>query len=142
MDKIGAGYQGGYADEDFRSGELKNNYQRLSELQALMYAENKNSLLIVLQAMDGGGKDGAIRHVMGAITDRGVSWRGLKFQPQEELAAIIISGASIKSSLRKEQITVFNRSHYEDILVVRVHNLVPKEVWSKRYNRSMLLKGS
>src|SRR4030042_6564284 len=133
LDKIGAGYQGGYDDEDSAASELKKYYERLSELQALMYAENKNSLLIVLQAMDGGGKDGAIRHVMEAFNPQGCIVAGFKVPTAEELAHDYLWRIH-KMTPRKGQITVFNRSHYEDVLVVRVHNLVPKEVWSKRYN--------
>jgi PPK2 family polyphosphate:nucleotide phosphotransferase len=133
LDKIGAGYQAGYDDEDSAASELKKYNQRLSELQALMYAENKNSLLIVLQAMDGGGKDGAIRHVMEAFNPQGCIVAGFKVPTAEELAHDYLWRIH-KMTPRKGQITVFNRSHYEDVLVVRVHNLVPKEVWSKRYN--------
>ena len=107
--------------------------QRLSELQALMYAENKHALLIVLQAMDGGGKDGTIHHVMSALNPQGCSVVGFKVPTAEELAHDYLWRIH-QHTPRKGQITVFNRSHYEDVLVVRVHNLVPKDVWSKRYN--------
>ena len=131
--KIHAGYDGGYANEEATKDELDHYCQRLSELQAMMYAENKHAMLIVLQAMDGGGKDGTIRHVMEALNPQGCSVVGFKVPTAEELAHDYLWRIH-EHTPRKGQITVFNRSHYEDVLVVRVHNLVPKEVWSKRYN--------
>ncbi len=133
LGKIDAGYHSGYADEELTTAELKKYSERLTELQALMYAENKHSLLIVLQAMDGGGKDGTIHHVMAAMNPQGCSVVGFKVPTAEELAHDYLWRIH-KTTPGKGHITVFNRSHYEDVLVVRVHNLVPKEVWSKRYN--------
>jgi PPK2 family polyphosphate:nucleotide phosphotransferase len=98
-----------------------------------MYAENKHALLIVLQAMDGGGKDGTIGHVVEALNPQGCSVVGFKVPTAEELAHDYLWRIH-EHTPRKGHITVFNRSHYEDVLVVRVHNLVPKEIWSKRYN--------
>jgi PPK2 family polyphosphate:nucleotide phosphotransferase len=133
LGKIDAGYHSGYADEESTTAELKKYSERLTELQALMYAENKHSLLIVLQAMDGGGKDGTIHHVMAAMNPQGCSVVGFKVPTAEELAHDYLWRIH-KTTPGKGHITVFNRSHYEDVLVVRVHNLVPKGVWSKRYN--------
>jgi len=133
LGKIDAGYQGGYDNEEAVSAELGNYSQRLTELQALMYAENKHSLLIVLQAMDGGGKDGTIHHVMAAMNPQGCSVVGFKVPTAEELAHDYLWRIH-KMTPGKGHITVFNRSHYEDVLVVRVHNLVSEEIWSKRYN--------
>jgi PPK2 family polyphosphate:nucleotide phosphotransferase len=131
--KIDAGYHGDIEDEDKAKEELKKYADRLSELQAVMYAENKHALLIVLQAMDAGGKDGTIHHVMEAMNPQGCSVVGFKVPTPEELAHDYLWRIH-QHTPRKGQITVFNRSHYEDVLVVRVHNLVPEEVWSKRYN--------
>jgi PPK2 family polyphosphate:nucleotide phosphotransferase len=133
LGKIDADYHSGYADEESTTAELKKYSERLTELQALMYAENKHSLLIVLQAMDGGGKDGTIHHVMAAMNPQGCSVVGFKVPTAEELAHDYLWRIH-KTTPGKGHITVFNRSHYEDVLVVRVHNLVPKGVWSKRYN--------
>ncbi|MFZ0534053.1 MAG: polyphosphate kinase 2 family protein [Anaerolineales bacterium] len=133
LGKIDAGYHSGYADEESTTAEQNKYSERLTELQALMYAENKHSLLIVLQAMDGGGKDGTIHHVMAAMNPQGCSVVGFKVPTTEELAHDYLWRIH-KTTPGKGHITVFNRSHYEDVLVVRVHNLVPKEVWSKRYN--------
>jgi PPK2 family polyphosphate:nucleotide phosphotransferase len=131
--KIDAANHGSYENEDAVQGDLAKYSQRLSELQAVMYAENKHALLIVLQAMDGGGKDGTIHHVMAAMNPQGCSVVGFKVPTAEELAHDYLWRIH-KNTPAKGHITVFNRSHYEDVLVVRVHNLVPEQVWSKRYN--------
>jgi PPK2 family polyphosphate:nucleotide phosphotransferase len=133
LGKIDADYHGEYENEEATIGEREKYTKHLSELQALMYAENKHSLLIVLQAMDGGGKDGTIRHVMEAWNPQSCNVIGFKVPTAEELAHDYLWRIH-KVTPRKGQITVFNRSHYEDVLVVRVHNLVSKDVWSKRYN--------
>ncbi|OGO25854.1 MAG: polyphosphate kinase 2, partial [Chloroflexi bacterium RBG_16_54_11] len=133
LGKVNAGFHGEYEDEEAAKGELDMYTQRLSELQDMMYAENRHSLLIVLQAMDGGGKDGIIQHVMEAFNPQGCNVVGFKVPTSEELAHDFLWRIH-KVTPRKGNITVFNRSHYEDVLVVRVHSLVPKEVWSKRYN--------
>jgi PPK2 family polyphosphate:nucleotide phosphotransferase len=133
LEKIDPSYHAGYDNEEATLTELNKYSQRLSELQAVMFAENKHALLIVLQAMDGGGKDGTISRVMAALNPQGCSVVGFKVPTAEELAHDYLWRIH-KQTPRKGQITVFNRSHYEDVLVVRVHNLVPKDVWSKRYN--------
>jgi len=131
--EIDAGYHADYEDEEAAAAEQRKYDQRLTELQAMMYAENKHSLLVVLQAMDAGGKDGTLRHVMEAWNPQGCSVVGFKVPTSEELAHDFLWRIH-KMTPRKGHITVFNRSHYEDVLVVRVHSLVPEEVWSKRYN--------
>jgi PPK2 family polyphosphate:nucleotide phosphotransferase len=133
LGKIDASYPGSVEDEATAEAQLKQYSQQLTELQALLYAENKHSLLIVLQAMDAGGKDGTIHHVMAAMNPQGCSVVGFKVPTSEELAHDFLWRIH-KSTPAKGHITVFNRSHYEDVLVVRVHDLVPKEVWSRRYN--------
>ena len=131
--KIDPSFQGDYENEAAAVDELAKNSQRLTELQALMTAENKHSLLIVLQAMDGGGKDGTINHVMAAMNPQGCSVVGFKVPTAEEMAHDYLWRIH-KVTPAKGRMTVFNRSHYEDVLVVRVHKLVPVDVWSKRYN--------
>lgn len=105
---------------------------RLEELQELLYAENKHKLLVVLQAMDTGGKDGTIRHVFEGVNPQGVKVASFKVPTKEELAHDYLWRAH-KVTPGKGEIVIFNRSHYEDVLVVRVHSLVPHEVWGKRY---------
>jgi PPK2 family polyphosphate:nucleotide phosphotransferase len=105
----------------------------LEALQELLYAEGKNKVLIVLQAMDTGGKDGTIRHVFEGVNPQGVKVAGFKVPTPKELAHDYLWRVH-KHTPGKGEIVIFNRSHYEDVLVVRVHDLVPKEVWSKRYD--------
>jgi len=133
LGKIDPGYHDDYESEGAVASELKKYSQRLTELQAVMYAENKHALLIVLQAMDGGGKDGTVHHVMAAMNPQGCSVVGFKVPTAEELAHDYLWRIH-KMTPGKGHITVFNRSHYEDVLVVRVHGLVSEEIWSKRYN--------
>jgi PPK2 family polyphosphate:nucleotide phosphotransferase len=105
---------------------------RLRELQYLVYAEDRRSVLVCLQALDAAGKDGTIRHVLGAMNPQGTRVHAFKVPSREEAAHDFLWRAHLHAPKRGE-IVVFNRSHYEDVLVVRVHDLVPKEVWSKRY---------
>ncbi|NLE46130.1 MAG: polyphosphate kinase 2 family protein [Chloroflexi bacterium] len=104
----------------------------LEMLQELLYAENKHRVLIILQAMDTAGKDGTIRHVFDGVNPQGVRVASFKQPTAEELAHDYLWRVH-KQTPGTGQITIFNRSHYEDVLVVRVHSLVPKEVWSRRY---------
>ena len=105
----------------------------LEALQELLYAEHKHQILIVLQAMDTGGKDGTIRHVFEGVNPSGVRVASFKVPNKEELDHDYLWRVH-KQTPRKGEIVIFNRSHYEDVLVVRVHNLVPNNVWRKRYN--------
>ena len=104
----------------------------LISLQAQLYAEGKQKLLIVFQAMDGGGKDGTIRSVFEGANPQGVVVTSFKGPSEEELAHDFLWRVH-KSVPGKGMIGVFNRSHYEDVLVVRVHNIVPEAVWRPRY---------
>jgi PPK2 family polyphosphate:nucleotide phosphotransferase len=133
LDEIDAGYKGEHEDKHTAQSELDEYSKRLTELQFLMYAENKRSLLIVLQAMDAGGKDGTIKHVLGPMNPQGCRVYGFKTPSPEELAHDYLWRIH-KVTPPTGYVTVFNRSHYEDVLIVRVHNLVPKDVWSKRYD--------
>ncbi len=113
---------------------LAKNIQRLAELQYQLYAENKRALLIILQAMDAGGKDGTIRHVFSGLNPQGCRVTSFKAPSADELAHDFLWRIH-RAVPAKGEIGVFNRSHYEDVLIVRVHNLVPKSVWSKRYEQ-------
>ncbi len=113
---------------------LKSIQNQMRELQELLYAESKWSVLIVLQAMDTGGKDGTIKNVMGSVDPQGCDVQNFKVPTPEELSHDFLWRAH-KVTPAKGKIVIFNRSYYEDVLVVRVHNLVPKEVWSKRYDQ-------
>jgi PPK2 family polyphosphate:nucleotide phosphotransferase len=112
--------------------EIPTLHAKLDQLQELLYAEKKHALLIVLQAMDAGGKDSTIRHVMSGVNPQSCSVTSFKVPTPEELAHDFLWRVH-KAVPIKGNIGIFNRSHYEDVLVVRVHKLAPKEVWSKRY---------
>jgi PPK2 family polyphosphate:nucleotide phosphotransferase len=107
---------------------------KLAELQERLYAESAQSLLVVLQAMDGGGKDGTIKHVFRGANPSGTRVSSFKVPTDEELAHDFLWRVH-KAVPRKGEIVLFNRSHYEDVLVVRVHQLVPEEVWRPRYEQ-------
>lgn len=109
--------------------ELK---QRMDALQFQLYAEQKRSLLICLQAPDAGGKDGVVRHVIGSMNPQGCRVVGFK-QPSTVERAHDFLWRIEREAPKRGEIVVFNRSHYEDVLIVRVHDLVPKRVWSRRY---------
>ena len=108
--------------------------EKLQELQELLYAEGKHKVLVVLQAMDTGGKDGTIRRVFDGVNPQGVKVASFKVPTSEEMAHDYLWRVH-KVVPANGELVVFNRSHYEDVLVVRVHNYVPKEVWSKRYEQ-------
>jgi PPK2 family polyphosphate:nucleotide phosphotransferase len=107
---------------------------RLDELQYLMYAEHRRALLIVLQGMDASGKDGTIRHVMSGFNAQGCRVTAFKTPTAEEADHDFLWRVH-RATPPKGDIAIFNRSHYEDVLIVRVRNLVPKEVWSRRYEQ-------
>lgn len=106
--------------------------QQLEELQELLYAEHKHKVLIILQGMDTAGKDSTIRHVFEGINPQGVQVVSFKKPTSEELDHDFLWRIH-KHVPGCGQMVIFNRSHYEDVLVVRIHNLVPEAVWSKRY---------
>ena len=108
--------------------------QRLNELQELLHAEHTRRILIVLQGMDTSGKDGTVRHVMGGFDPAGVNVVSFKKPTDVELAHDFLWRVH-RFVPGDGEITVFNRSHYEDVLVVRVHQLAPKEIWSKRFDQ-------
>ena len=105
---------------------------RLIELQQRLYAEQKQSVLIVFQAMDTAGKDGVIRKVFSGVNPQGVNVVAFKRPSEIDLAHDFLWRVHAQAP-EAGKITVFNRSHYEDVLVVRVHNLVSKSVWKARY---------
>lgn len=106
--------------------------ERLNELQQLLYATEKYALLVVLQGMDTSGKDGVIKHVMDAFNPQGCQVSSFKVPTAEELGHDFLWRIH-KATPRRGMVGIFNRSHYEDVLVVRVEELLPKAVWSKRY---------
>jgi PPK2 family polyphosphate:nucleotide phosphotransferase len=110
------------------------NLIRLEELQYKMYADKRFAMLTVLQAIDGGGKDSTIRRVFGAFNPQGCTVTAFKAPSAEDLRHDYLWRIHRHAPPRGE-IAVFNRSHYEDVLIVRVNDLVPEDVWSRRYEQ-------
>jgi len=133
LDKIDAAFKGKHEDQTSALADIENYTQRLRELQYLLYAEGRRSLLIILQAMDAGGKDGIINHVLGNMNPQGARVYGFKVPSAVEAAHDFLWRIH-QAVPQLGQVAIFNRSHYEDVLVSRVHNFVPKKVWSKRYD--------
>ncbi|MFB3893098.1 MAG: polyphosphate kinase 2 family protein [Phycisphaerae bacterium] len=124
----------GLGDKEHAQELLDKYHRKLADLQELLYAEGKRALLIVLQAMDAGGKDGTIRHVMSSVNPQSCRVTSFKAPTPEELAHDFLWRIH-RAVPRRGEIGIFNRSHYEDVLIVRVHKLVPRDVWSKRYDQ-------
>ncbi|RME80288.1 MAG: polyphosphate kinase 2 family protein [Caldilineae bacterium] len=125
---------GDFATKKDARKALKKLRKKLVDLQERFYAWDARSILIVLQAMDTGGKDGTIEHVMQGTNPQGVEVTSFKVPTAEELAHDFLWRVH-KAVPPRRMIGIFNRSHYEDVLVVRVHNLVPETVWRKRYEQ-------
>jgi PPK2 family polyphosphate:nucleotide phosphotransferase len=126
-------YAGGLTKGEALDAKMEKDLERLSQLQEAFYAEGKRALLVILQAIDTGGKDGTIRHVFRGLDPHGVQVTAFKQPSEEELAHDFLWRVH-KATPRKGLIGVFNRSHYEDVLIVRVHGLVPESVWRERYD--------
>jgi PPK2 family polyphosphate:nucleotide phosphotransferase len=121
-----------HTDPASARAELEILGKELSEVQELLAAAQHHSLLVVLQGMDTSGKDGTIRRVLANVNPQGCEVRSFKAPTQRELAHDFLWRVH-RVTPGKGVINIFNRSHYEDVLVVRVHNLVPEKVWSRRY---------
>ena len=132
LDKVDAGFKDKHESHQHALPEIEQCAKKMLDLQYLMYAENKRSLLICLQGRDAAGKDGTIRHVLSAMNPQGCTVSAFKV-PSAEEAAHDFLWRYHQHMPRRGQVAIFNRSHYEDVLVVRVHDLVPEAVWSKRY---------
>ncbi len=126
-------YHGKHGSRKSTLTEIEENRQKMDELQYLMYAENKHSLLVVLQGLDAAGKDGVVRHVFTGMNPEGCVAVNFKEPTPKELAHDFLWRVHPHVPA-KGSVVIFNRSHYEDVLVARVHGLVPKKVWSKRYD--------
>ncbi len=114
--------------------EIEHYRQKLRELQELLHADGQRSVLLCLQALDAGGKDGTINHILGSMNPQGCKVVGFKQPSALELAHDFLWRIHRVTPARGV-VTIFNRSHYEDVLIARVHKLVPKEIWSRRYDR-------
>ena len=132
LSKVDPSYIGKYDSHEKAVPEIQANIERLGKLQYLLYADGSKSLLVVLQALDAAGKDGVIRHVFTGMNPQGTSVFGFKQPSREEAAHDFLWRAHMRAP-GKGEVVVFNRSYFEDVLVVRVHKLVPQSVWSKRF---------
>lgn len=123
-----------HQDRQLAEAEFSSLRRRLIELQPRLYAEDRHKLLVVLQAMDAGGKDGTIRRVFQGVNPQGVRVTSFKAPSKEELAHDFLWRVH-KAVPARGMIGVFNRSHYEDVLIVRVDSLVPELVWRSRFEQ-------
>jgi PPK2 family polyphosphate:nucleotide phosphotransferase len=130
--KMDASYKDKHESRKKATAEIEQNLERLRTAQYLLYADARNSLLVVLQGLDASGKDGVIQHLFSGMNPQGVSVAAFKQPSSIELAHDFLWRVHLQAPTRGK-IVIFNRSHYEEVLVVRVHKLVPKPVWSKRY---------
>ncbi|HET9921077.1 MAG TPA: PPK2 family polyphosphate kinase, partial [Ktedonobacteraceae bacterium] len=126
------GYIDKYTDRALATAEMDMLSEELGELQQLLAAAHHHSLLIILQGMDTSGKDGTIRHVMAQVNPLGCEVRSFKAPTGREQARDFLWRIH-RVVPGRGMISIFNRSHYEDVLVVRVHDLVPEKVWKRRY---------
>ena len=139
-------FSGDYTDKKEAVEDLAANVERLRELQDVLYAQDAQSLLIIFQAMDAAGKDGAIEHVMSGVNPQGCHVVSFKQPSDEELSHDFLWRCA-KNAPERGKIGIFNRSHYEEVLVVRVHPQIlqsqhlpadiknDKEIWKKRFEQ-------
>lgn len=137
-------FTGDYTDKDAAKDDLEKNVARLAELQDTLYAQNTHALLIIFQAMDAAGKDGAIKHVMSGLNPQGCQVFSFKQPSAEELDHDFLWRCA-KNTPERGRIGIFNRSYYEEVLVVRVHPEIlqsqplpadvkkDKNIWEKRF---------
>ncbi|WP_299586648.1 polyphosphate kinase 2 family protein [uncultured Microbulbifer sp.] len=133
LDNIDANFKDCYSNREEAQPIIDQLDKRIRAQQYLMYAEHKHSLLICLQGRDAAGKDGTINHVLGAMNPQGCTVTSFK-QPSKEEAAHDFLWRCHKVTPAQGHVAIFNRSHYEDVLVQRVHNMVPESIWSRRYD--------
>ncbi len=129
---VDPGSTDGMPSKDKAAKLLPELHDRLRDLQERLFAEHKRSLLVVLQAIDAGGKDGTIKHLFCGLNPAGAGVVSFRAPSEDELAHDFLWRIHARTP-GKGEVVVFNRSHYEDVLVVRVHELVPEKVWRPRY---------
>lgn len=133
LDKVDPSYSGKRGTRETAVEETAKDVARMDRLQYLLYADASRSVLIVLQGLDAAGKDGVIRHLFSGMDPQGVYVAPFKQPNKTELAHDFLWRVH-RCAPGKGEVVIFNRSHYEDVLAVRVHKLVPREIWSTRYN--------
>ncbi len=139
-------FTGDYTDKENAENDLRDNIARLSKLQDVLYAENQHAILIIFQAMDAAGKDSAIKHVMSGLNPQGCEVTSFKQPSSEELDHDYL-WRSMKVLPQRGRIGIFNRSYYEEVLIVRVHPEIlqfqqlpdemrdDKNIWKKRFEQ-------
>lgn len=140
LGKIDTTFKNHHESHKAAAKEIEHYRKRLRELQEQLYADGRHSFLICLQALDAGGKDGTIAHILGSMNPQGCKVVGFKQPTAEELAHDFLWRIH-RATPALGEVTIFNRSQYEDVLITRVHNLVPEEVWSLRYDRINAFEG-
>jgi PPK2 family polyphosphate:nucleotide phosphotransferase len=133
LGKIDPDYTGKHESRSTAIEETEKDVERMDRLQYLLYADASQSLLIVLQGLDAAGKDGVIRHLFTGMDPQGTHVFGFTRPTKEELAHDFLWRVHCRAPA-KGQVVIYNRSHYEDVLIVRVRKLLPRSVWSKRYD--------
>ncbi len=133
LSKIDPAYHSAHGSESEAKQDLDHYKEKIRNLQRTLYGDRSKALLVVLQGIDGAGKDGTCWHVMSAMDPQGVKVTGFK-QPTPAERDHDFLWRIHPHAPAKGEIAVFNRSHYEDVLVARVHDLVPKPVWEQRYD--------
>jgi PPK2 family polyphosphate:nucleotide phosphotransferase len=133
LDKIDPGYTGKHKSRETAAKDTAKEIGRMDRLQYLLYADASQSLLIVLQGMDAAGKDGVVRHLFTGMNPQGTRVSDFKQPTREELAHDFLWRVHRRTPANGE-VVIYNRSHYEDVLIARVDKLVPRSVWSKRYD--------
>lgn len=144
LSKLSTSYSGGIESKEGSKSILEKNIKKMIELQSKLYAQDKYSVLIIFQAMDAAGKDSMIKHVMSGLNPQGTQVFSFKQPSKEELDHTYLWRIN-KALPEKGRIGIFNRSHYEEVLVVRVHDLVKSEkipdkfknkgIWKQRYRQ-------
>ena len=134
LSKLDPGYRGDHESEAAAKQETEHYRVKLAHQQALLYAQRMHSVLVVLQALDAGGKDGTVSHVFSALNPQGTTVVGFKQPTAADLAHDFLWRVHPHAPGRGE-VAIFNRSHYEDVLVTRVHKLIKKATWTARYKR-------
>jgi len=130
---VDASFTGEHESREGAAKEIQSHVERMDKLQYLLYAGGEKSLLVVLQALDAAGKDGVIRHLFSGMNPQGTSVFAFKQPSKYEASHDFLWRAHLRTPGRGE-VVVFNRSYYEDVLVVRVHELVAHSMWSGRYD--------
>ena len=131
--RIDPGFTGENGNRERAATETREQVARMERLQYRLYADANQSLLVVLQGLDAAGKDGTIRHLFSGMNPQGVSVFAFKEPTEPELEHDFLWRVH-RHAPGNGEVVIYNRSHYEDVLVARVHKLVARQVWSKRYD--------